>query len=121
MRGTVSAVQRELDRGSVLLRCEQDPDDSFDGMPPADGGYLPATFWLAQCLATTGRASQARRVFTRLLALRSDVGLLAEAYDPLRQRLLGNYPLTASHVALAETAAVLDALAAQDQPPVMSR
>jgi GH15 family glucan-1,4-alpha-glucosidase len=121
IRGTVCAVERELDRGSVLRRCEQDPDDSIDGMPPADGGYLPATFWLAQCLAATGRGSEARRVFTRLLALRSDVGLLAEGYDPLRQRLLGNYPLAASHIALAETATVLDALAAQNQPPVMFR
>jgi GH15 family glucan-1,4-alpha-glucosidase len=116
IRGTVSAVKRELDHGSVLLRCERDPHDSIDGMPPVDGGYLPATFWLAQCLAGMGQVSQARQVFSRLLALRSDVGLLAEGYDPLRGHLLGNYPLTASHVALAETAVVLDALAAQGQP-----
>jgi GH15 family glucan-1,4-alpha-glucosidase len=116
IRGTVTAVERELDRGSVVLRCQQDPEDSIDGMPPADGGYLPATFWLAQCLAGMGRISQARRVFTRLLALRSDVGLLAEGYDPLRGQLLGNYPLTASHIALAETATVLDALSARLSP-----
>jgi GH15 family glucan-1,4-alpha-glucosidase len=110
LRGTVSRVARELDRGGVLLRYEEDPGDSVDGMPPADGGYLPATFWLAQCTAATGHAREARQVFTRLLELRNDLGLLSEEYDPLRRRLAGNYPLAASHVALAQTAMALDAL-----------
>jgi GH15 family glucan-1,4-alpha-glucosidase len=113
LRGTVSAIERTLDRGGVLLRYERDPGDSLDGMPPADGGYLPATFWLAQCAAMMGRGAQARQAFTRLLELRNDVGLLAEEYDPLRARLAGNYPLTASHVALAEAAAALDAMSAR--------
>jgi GH15 family glucan-1,4-alpha-glucosidase len=113
LRGTVSAVEHALDRGGVLLRYERDPGDSVDGMPPADGGYLPAAFWLAQCAAMMGRGAEARKVFTRLLELRNDVGLLAEEYDPLRTRLAGNYPLTASHVALAEAAAALDALSAR--------
>jgi GH15 family glucan-1,4-alpha-glucosidase len=113
LRGTACCAMRRLDRGGVLLRCEQDPEDIVEGIPPADGGYLPATFWLAQCLAATGRGEDARRVFTRLLGLRSDVGLLAEGYDPLRKRMLGNYPLTASHLALAETAVALDEVADQ--------
>jgi GH15 family glucan-1,4-alpha-glucosidase len=116
LRGTASAIARDLDRGGVLLRHGQDPGDSLDGMPPADGGYLPATFWLARCLAEMGREADARQVFARLLELRNDVGLLSEEYDPLRRRLAGNYPLNASHVALAETAAALDA--AGDQVPV---
>jgi GH15 family glucan-1,4-alpha-glucosidase len=109
LRSTASVIARKLDRAGVLLRCEEDPTDSVDGMPPGDGGYLPATFWLAQSAAVMGRAADARQAFTRVLELRNDVGLLAEEYDPLRQRLAGNYPLTASHVALAETAVVLDA------------
>jgi GH15 family glucan-1,4-alpha-glucosidase len=113
LRGTVSSVGQRLDRGGVLLRYERDPEDSLDGMPPADGGYLPATFWLAQCLAAMGRGAQARQVFTRLLEMRNDVGLLAEEYDPLRARLAGNFPLAGSHVALAEAAAALDALSSR--------
>jgi GH15 family glucan-1,4-alpha-glucosidase len=42
--------------------------------------------------------------------LRNDVGLLSEDYDPLRRRLAGNFPLAASHLALAEAAAALDSL-----------
>jgi GH15 family glucan-1,4-alpha-glucosidase len=113
LRGTVSSIAHKLDRGGVLLRYERDPGDSVDGMPPGDGGYLPATFWLAQSAAAMGRGAQARQMFIRLLELRNDVGLLAEEYDPLRRRLGGNYPLTASHVALAEAAAALDALSAR--------
>ena len=75
------------------------------------------TFWLAQCAAAAGRGADAREIFARLLDLRNDVGLLAEEYDPLRGRLAGNYPLTASHLALAETAAALDAADAHAQGP----
>jgi GH15 family glucan-1,4-alpha-glucosidase len=110
LRSTASSVAHKLDRGGVLLRYEEDAGDSVDGMPPCSGGHLPATFWLARCAAAMGRGAQARQAFTRLLELRNDVGLLAEDYDPLRRRLAGNYPLTASHIALAETAAALDAV-----------
>lgn len=110
MRGTAAAVAQSLDRGGVLLRYTDNPGGSLDGLPPEDGGHLPATFWLARYAAAAGRAADARKIFTRLLELCNDVGLLPEAYDPLRQRLAGNYPLTASHLALAETAAALDDL-----------
>ncbi len=110
IRSTASAIARDLDSAGVLLRHGPELGDSLDGMPPGDGGYLPATFWLAECLAAMGHGPDARRVFTRLLDLRNDVGLLSEEYDPLRGRLAGNYPLNASHVALAEAAAALDAL-----------
>jgi GH15 family glucan-1,4-alpha-glucosidase len=116
LRGTAFAIAARLDRGGVLLRCDEEPGDSVDGMP-ADGGHLPATFWLAQCAAAAGRGADAREVFTRLLELRNDVGLLSEEYDPLRGRLAGNYPLTASHVALAQTAAALDGLSEHAQDP----
>ena len=39
-----------------------------------------------------------------LLALRNDVGLLAEEYDPRNRRQLGNFPQAFSHVALINTA-----------------
>jgi len=43
-------------------------------------------------------------VFERLLALRNDVGLLAEEYDPKARRLVGNFPQAFSHVGLVNTA-----------------
>jgi GH15 family glucan-1,4-alpha-glucosidase len=41
-------------------------------------------------------------VFERLLALRNDVGLMAEEYDPRARRFLGNFPQAFSHVALID-------------------
>ena len=51
-----------------------------------------------------GRHDDARRLFERLLALRNDVGLLPEEYDPHGRRFLGNFPQAFSHVALVNTA-----------------
>jgi GH15 family glucan-1,4-alpha-glucosidase len=47
---------------------------------------------------------EARALFKRLLAIRNDVGLLAEQYDPHAKRLLGNFPQAFSHVGLVNTA-----------------
>ncbi len=44
------------------------------------------------------------RLFDRLLALRNDVGLLSEEYDPRAGRLVGNFPQAFTHVALVNSA-----------------
>lgn len=51
-----------------------------------------------------GRADDARRIFENLLSVRNDVGLLAEQYDPIARRQLGNFPQAFSHLALINTA-----------------
>jgi GH15 family glucan-1,4-alpha-glucosidase len=51
-----------------------------------------------------GRHEDALKLFDRLLALRNDVGLLSEEYDPARRRLLGNFPQAFSHISLINTA-----------------
>lgn len=45
--------------------------------------------------------------FERLLAIRNDLGLLAEEYDPKAGLLLGNFPQAFSHTAIINTAAHL--------------
>jgi len=55
----------------------------------------------------TGRKAEARQLFERLLALRNDVGLLSEEYDPKEKRLLGNFPQAFTHVGLVNTAQAL--------------
>jgi GH15 family glucan-1,4-alpha-glucosidase len=54
-----------------------------------------------------GRTDEARELFERLLALRNDLGLLAEEYDPRAKRQLGNFPQAFTHVALVNTANLL--------------
>ena len=48
-------------------------------------------------------------MFERLLALRNDLGLLSEEYDPGLKRLVGNFPQAFSHIGLVNTALRLDA------------
>jgi GH15 family glucan-1,4-alpha-glucosidase len=105
VRGTVEAIERELLQGGFVLRYRT--EHKVDGLPGDEGVFLLCTFWLVQCLHLIGRKADARDLFERLLALRNDVGLLSEEYDPHAKRLLGNFPQAFSHVALVNTARVL--------------
>jgi len=99
--GTVRAIERELMHDGLVLRY---PTLGQDGLPPNEGVFLACSFWLADCYALMQREDDARRLFERLLSLRNDVGLLAEEYDPIRRRQLGNFPQAFSHVGLINTA-----------------
>jgi len=105
MVGTVAAIERELVRDGFVQRYRADDETaSIDGLPPGEGVFLPCTFWLVDNLALQGRLDEARTLFERLLALRSDLGLLAEEYDPELRRQLGNFPQAFTHVALVNSA-----------------
>ncbi len=69
--------------------------------------FLACSFWLVQVLHLIGRTDEAVELFERLLALRNDVGLLAEEYDPVSGSLLGNFPQAFSHVGLSTAALTL--------------
>jgi GH15 family glucan-1,4-alpha-glucosidase len=107
IRATVDAIARELVRDGFVMRYRKHP--SPDGLPAGEGAFLPCSFWLADALALTGRRREAERLFKRLLALRNDVGLLAEEYDPVNRMMLGNFPQALTHVALVNTARNLGA------------
>jgi GH15 family glucan-1,4-alpha-glucosidase len=102
VRGTVEAVERRLLVDGLVLRYDTRTCD--DGLPEGEGVFLACSFWLADAYALMGRTDDARRLFERLLALRNDVGLLAEEYDPRARRLIGNFPQAFSHIALVTTA-----------------
>ena len=109
VRGTVAAIERELLQDGFVQRYTQIPGDTVDGLPAGEGAFLACTFWLADNYALMGRHEEAREVFERLLALRNDVGLLSEEYDPRARRLVGNFPQAFSHVPLIDTARTLSA------------
>ena len=104
MVSTVAAVERTLLRDGFVLRYVPRIDGAVDGLTSDEGVFLPCSFWLASVLALQGRREDAERLFHRLLALRNDLGLLAEEYDPHAKRLQGNFPKAFSHVALINTA-----------------
>ncbi|RQR37904.1 MULTISPECIES: glycoside hydrolase family 15 protein [unclassified Burkholderia] len=100
--GTVDAVERELLHDGLVMRYRTTEYD--DGLPPGEGTFLACSFWLVDNYALLGRIDDAHRLFSRLLALSNDLGLLAEEYDPVEGRLVGNFPQAFSHVALVHTA-----------------
>jgi GH15 family glucan-1,4-alpha-glucosidase len=108
MLGTVAAIERELSRDGLLYRYTTSEDTSVDGLPPGEGTFLACTFWLVAIYALSDRLGEARTLFERLLALRNDLGLLAEQYDPQSGRHLGNFPQALSHVPLIMAAQLLD-------------
>lgn len=106
--GTVDAVRAELGpEGLVRRYSTEGTSASVDGLPGHEGTFLVCSFWLADALLMTGRRKEATALFERLLALRSDVGLLAEEYDPAIGRQLGNFPQAFSHIGLVGTALAL--------------
>jgi GH15 family glucan-1,4-alpha-glucosidase len=109
--GTIEAVQRELTTpdGFVLRYPTAGPQAGLDGLPGDEGAFLACSFWLADDLAMIGRVAEARALFERLLALRNDLGLLAEEWDPRSRRQVGNFPQAFSHVPLVNTALRLTA------------
>ncbi|MDX3645202.1 glycoside hydrolase family 15 protein [Streptomyces sp. MB09-02B] len=109
--GTVDAIREELCHEGFVRRYSADhltaATGSVDGLPGGEATFLVCSFWLADALHLTGRTREARDLFDRLVGLVNDVGLLAEEYDPVAGRQLGNFPQAFSHVGLVGTALAL--------------
>ncbi|MZF59099.1 glycoside hydrolase family 15 protein [Streptomyces sp. SID5594] len=109
--GTIEAIQRELStEDGFILRYPTEGDEAgVDGLAGDEGAFLACSFWMADDLAMIGRVDEARQLFEKLLALRNDLGLLAEEWDSNLQRQVGNFPQAFSHVPLIDTALRLTA------------
>ena len=102
---TVAAMQEHLSVDGFLLRYHSDSE--VDGLPAGEGVFLACSYWLVEVLALQDRYDEACELFARLLALRNDLGLCSEEYDPESQALLGNFPQAFTHLALVEAAMTL--------------
>jgi GH15 family glucan-1,4-alpha-glucosidase len=102
VRRTIEAIQRELVVDGFVMRYTV--QGTVDGVSGGEGAFLPCSLWLSDCLTLLGRVDEAREMFERVLAVRNDVGLLSEEYDPKKRRLLGNFPQALTHVSLILTA-----------------
>jgi GH15 family glucan-1,4-alpha-glucosidase len=102
IKGTVSAIERELMPDGLVLRY--DTSRVEDGLPPGEGVFLACSFWMVSSLKAVGRKRDAEALFEKLLALRNDLGLLAEEYDVKSRRMVGNFPQAFSHIALVNAA-----------------
>ncbi|GLW49663.1 glucoamylase [Streptomyces sp. NBRC 14336] len=110
--GTVEAVRQQLSTPEGLVRRYPTAGDriGLDGMNGDEGTFLLCSFMMVDALALTGRLDEAHALFDRLLALRTDLGLLAEEYDPATGRQLGNFPQAYIHIGVIGSALLLQQL-----------
>ena len=93
IQGTIALVEdRLVDQGLVRRHL-------MEGLVP-EGAFIACSFWLAECQLMQGRRSAAVETIDRVLAVRSELGLLSEEYDIASRRLAGNFPQALSHLAL---------------------
>ncbi len=104
VRGTVHRIQEELAAGPFVYRYR-----TPDGIAGPEGSFLPAAFWLVECLARMGQRRRAFAHWRRLLLAASPLGLYSEEYDPVRRQPLGNYPQAFTHIGVLRAAVALGA------------
>jgi GH15 family glucan-1,4-alpha-glucosidase len=99
---TIEAIERKLVVDGFVKRYDLGKSD--DGLAGEEATFLLCSFWLVDCLIMLGRRDDAQHLFNRLLNVRNDLGLLAEEYDPISGRQLGNFPQAFSHIGLVNSA-----------------
>ena len=110
--GTVAAIERGLMEDGLVLRYR--PDAAVEGMAATrEGTFLACTGWLGEVYALQGRQAEGLAVLDRLVGLANDVGLLAEEYDTVARRQVGNFPQAFSHLGLVSLALALGRSAAR--------
>jgi GH15 family glucan-1,4-alpha-glucosidase len=102
MLGTIAAVEEDLMHGGLLMRYRT--ATGVDGLEGGEHPFLACSFWLVSAYALAGRSEDATALMDRLVGLANDVGLLSEEYDPVRERMVGNFPQAFSHLALVGAA-----------------
>lgn len=95
--GTILAIENELVVDGLVHRKKPQPHSP-------EGAFMACSCWLADCQWMQGRRGAARKTFERVLAVRNDLGLLAEEYDVRAKRFTGNFPQALSHLAVVRTA-----------------
>lgn len=96
---TVEYVEKHLRSGDTVYRYRYD-----DGLPGEEGGFTLCTSWLIEAYALVGRRHEAEELFASYLAQVGPTGLMAEEFDPVERRALGNVPQAYSHVGLINAA-----------------
>ncbi len=107
MLGTIEAIEKDLMQDGLLHRYRT--ETGVDGLPGDEHPFVACSFWLVSAYAKAGRLDEAHALMRRLLGLLNDVGLLSEEYDPVAQRMVGNFPQAFSHLALVGAAVHLAA------------
>jgi GH15 family glucan-1,4-alpha-glucosidase len=109
---TVLQTKEELLNDGLMYRYIN--EDDF-GLPSSS--FTICTFWMIQSLYKIGHEEEAIRLFNDLLRCGNHLGLFSEDIDFKTKRLLGNFPQGYSHLALMETAYILNVHKPVDHVP----
>lgn len=101
--GTVEVAYNKLLRDGFVMRYTA--EDEF-GVPK--NAFIVCTFWLIDALYLIGREKEAREMYERLIGYANRFGLLSEGIEPITGKLRGNFPQGYSHLALVQTALLLE-------------
>ncbi|MBH0774735.1 glycoside hydrolase family 15 protein [Nocardia bovistercoris] len=102
---TLDAMDEELVSDSLVYRY--DPAAAPDGLLGSEGTFNLCSFLYVEALARSGRVTQARYAFDKMLTYANHVGLFAEEIGPSGEQL-GNFPQAFTHLALVAAAIALD-------------
>ncbi len=105
MISTLQRIEEKLTRDSLVYRY--DPEESPDGLSGIEGTFTMCTFWLAEAYTRSARLEDARFLFERMLGYASPLGLFSEETGPTGE-MLGNFPQAFTHLALINSAFILD-------------
>ncbi|MBF0388015.1 MAG: glycoside hydrolase family 15 protein [Candidatus Omnitrophica bacterium] len=101
--GTVEAALKHLVRNGFVMRYTAD-----DELGTPKNAFIVCTFWLINAMHLTGRKEEARAMFDQMISRVNRVGLLSEDIEPETGHLTGNFPQGYSHLALIQTAFLLE-------------
>ncbi|MDP9852456.1 GH15 family glucan-1,4-alpha-glucosidase [Corynebacterium lowii] len=103
MLSTVARIEKDLvDEHGLVYRYRT--VEGIDGLKGDEYPFVMCAFWLVEQYAASGRVAEAKEKFEMLCGLATDLGLLAEEYDPATKRLAGNFPQAFSHLSLIRAA-----------------
>ncbi|HKO30867.1 MAG TPA: glycoside hydrolase family 15 protein, partial [Nitrospiraceae bacterium] len=91
---TMHTIRQHLGRHNTVYRYL-----ASDGLPGAEGVFLPCSYWLVEALTSAGQHEEARHLFELNETLANDVGLFPEEMNHSSGRMLGNFPLALTHLA----------------------
>ena len=100
---TMKAIEENLADDGIVYRYAS----GLDGLDGTEGGFLPCSFWLIECLARAGQLEKAQLLFGKVLGYANHLGLYSEELGANGEQL-GNFPQALTHLSLISAACYLD-------------